>query len=114
VSEHELVEAYRAGRITQVGLFRALLKGGMAVGAALSLALAAAPSAGADACLPGQCVVSPAVGPVTDASLMILNMGENTNASSNGSDNVAMNTRNASNYLLEVGTNLPPPGNVGP
>jgi hypothetical protein len=46
--------------------------------------------------------------------VMILNMGENTNASNNGRDNVAMNTRNASNHLLEVGTNLPPPGDVTP
>jgi hypothetical protein len=114
MSEHDLVEAYCAGRISQVGLFRALLRGGMTVGAALALAVAAAPSAQAGGCLPGSCVVSPAVGPVRDASLMIVNVGRNTNASPNGTDNVALNTTNASNQLLDVAENLPPSGNVTP
>jgi hypothetical protein len=48
VAERELIESYRQGKIGQVTFFRGLVKAGLSVGAALSLALATA-SAGSAA-----------------------------------------------------------------
>jgi hypothetical protein len=112
MSEHELVEAYREGRIGQVKFFRALVLGGMSVGAALSLALAAAPQARADACFPGACELPQPVAAIDNAAVNVLNVAQNANASPNGIDNVALNTGNAAIQLVNVAANLP--GNTTP
>jgi hypothetical protein len=112
VSEHELVEEYRAGRIGQAKFFRMLVVGGMSVGAALSLALAAAPVARADACLPGNCEAGPQpVGAILSASANIADTAANVNASPQGLNSVALNTGNAAAHLVDVAANLP--GNTG-
>jgi hypothetical protein len=60
VAERELIESYREGKIGQVTFFRGLVKAGLSVGAALSLALATAPVAAADepACPPSQALLA--------------------------------------------------------
>jgi hypothetical protein len=104
MSEHELVEAYRSGNIGQVKFFRALVLGGMSVGAALSLALSVAPEA--------RAVGEPPTTGLGSAAGNIANVGTNANASPTGRDNVVVNTGNAAIHLANVAANLPGSGNV--
>jgi hypothetical protein len=60
MAERELIESYRQGKIGQVTFFRGLVKAGLSVGAALSLALATVPVAAADspACPPSHALLA--------------------------------------------------------
>jgi hypothetical protein len=120
MSEHELVEAYKAGRIGQVKFFRGLVKGGMSVSAALAAALALAPTTGADVvCLPGVCEIqhSPQLAIATAITNIQTNVTTNVlanNPSVVGNSNVVTNTAEATAHLVQVAESLRTPGGGTP
>lgn len=117
MSQQELVEAYREGKIGQLTFFRRLVKSGLSVGAALALVLSVPAKAQANDVVIGPPSAGPgnAVNALNNASNTILGvaaeLGEKGKLPRQAVDNVTLNLGNAAVQLNNVALNLP--GNTG-